>query len=213
MGTNGQGSGLEADGNRVDSGMVEVRVSSLRFDSTSDSCVIVLQERDGDRAVAIWIGRREAESIVIHVQNMAHPRPLTHDLVSSIIHGVGAQLRRLYISRLENRTFYAELQLLVNAKPVNVDTRPSDGIAIAIRLDAPMFVAEALLMNGAQLAADLSSSDASADLESAGDADVDDEEPSPGFPKGSHSKERFTAEELKHYLERLRPEDFGKFNP
>jgi bifunctional DNase/RNase len=180
--------------------MVEVFVSRLGRDSSSSSYVVVLQEKQGTRLLPIWIGKPEAESIVYHMHNVKRARPLTHDLVRSLIVGLGAQLRRAYISRVEDRTYFAELQLQRNDLLVNIDARPSDSIAVAIRLNAPIFAAEDLLR------------DPDEDEES--DISFETDEPeATASDEVEQSAEEFNAEELKRYLEALRPEDFGKFNP
>ncbi len=186
--------------------MVEVFVSRLGLDSASNSYVVVLQEKDGVRLLPIWIGQPEAESIVLHMHNVKRERPLTHDLVRSLIVGMGAQLRRVLITRVTNRTYFAELQLQHADALVNIDARPSDSIAIALRLGAPIFAHEDLLVDPTD------------------DADTDDDEeedttpdffapsaPADVLPEVNAAE--LTAEQLKRYLETLRPEDFGKFNP
>ncbi len=184
--------------------MLEVFVSRLGLDSSTNSYVVVLQEKDGARLLPIWIGQPEAESIVLHMHNVKRARPLTHDLVRSLIVGMNAQLRRVHITRVEDRTYFAELQLEHDGKLVHIDARPSDSIAIALRLDAPIFAAEALL------------------VDPGADDDTDDDESTPDFSESAHSGDpptgelsdaELTADQLKRYLETLRPEDFGKFNP
>ena len=126
--------------------MIEVVVSRLGMDPGTQTYVIVLQEKDGERLLPIWIGHPEAESIVMHMHNMKRARPLTHDLCKSIIVGLGAVLRRVQITRVENNTYFGELHLERDGAIVRIDSRPSDAIAIALRLDAPIFAAEALLV-------------------------------------------------------------------
>jgi bifunctional DNase/RNase len=183
--------------------MIEVIVSRLGLDSASNSYVVVLQERGGTRLLPIWIGQPEAESIVMHMHDVKRARPLTHDLVRSLIVGLGAQLRRVQITRVEKQTYYAELQLLRDDTLVQIDARPSDSIAIALRLGAPIFATESLLMDA--------TIDESVDQEPSGDEDDEG-----GFlPRGQESRDdaELSTEQLKTYLEKLRPEDFGKFNP
>ena len=184
--------------------MIEVIVSRLGLDSSSNSYVVVLQERAGTRLLPIWIGQPEAESIVMHMHDVKRARPLTHDLVRSLIVGLGAQLRRVNISRVEKQTYFAELQLQRDDELVHIDARPSDGIAIALRLGAPIFAAESLLM------------DATVD-EAPDDADAADDEEEQGGLFGAKEEAdddaELSREQLKSYLENLRPEDFGKFNP
>lgn len=169
--------------------MIEVVVSRLGLDSSSQSYVVILQEKEGQRLLPIWIGQSEAESIVMQMHNIKRVRPLTHDLCKSLIVGLGGQLQRVQITRVEKNTYYADLYIARNGDVVQVDARPSDSIAIALRLSAPIFAAEALL------------------------TDVQVEESTESFDaEGLRSESELSAEQLKEYLERLRPEDFGKFN-
>ena len=182
--------------------MIEVVVSRLGLDSSTNSYVVVLQERGGTRLLPIWIGQPEAESIVMHMHNVKRVRPLTHDLVKSLILGVGAQLRRVQITRVEKSTYFAELQLQHGDTLVHIDARPSDSIAVALRLSAPIFAAESLLVEPG---------DESADEES---EEENGSESGFSVPEDtSRDDAELSAEQLKAYLENLRPEDFGKFNP
>jgi bifunctional DNase/RNase len=187
--------------------MIEVFVSRLGLDSSSNSYVVVLQEKEGVRLLPIWIGQPEAESIVLHMHNVKRVRPLTHDLVRNLILGMGAQLRRVQITRVEDRTYFAELQLLRDNSLVNIDARPSDSIAIALRLGSPIFAAEELLIEPGE-------EEGTDDADEADDSTPDfgaSEEPQLKIVEPSDAE--LTAEQLKRYLEALRPEDFGKFNP
>jgi bifunctional DNase/RNase len=173
--------------------MIEVVVSRLGRDATSDSYVVILQEKDGERLLPIWIGKSEAESIVMHMHNIKRARPLTHDLCKSLIVGLNGALKGVHITRVENNTYYAELHIARNGDAVQIDARPSDSIAIALRLSAPIFASESLL------------------------SDVQIEESGELFENVEGANEvaneaELNAEQLKQYLERLRPEDFGKFN-
>jgi bifunctional DNase/RNase len=184
--------------------MIEVIVSRLGLDSSTNSYVVVLQERGGTRLLPIWIGQPEAESIVMHMHNVKRVRPLTHDLVRSLIVGMGAQLRRVQITRVEKSTYFAELQIQRGETLVHIDARPSDSIAVALRLSAPIFAAESLLVEPAEA------------TDEAGD-DEEGESSVPDFStpdaEAARDEAELSAEQLKAYLENLRPEDFGKFNP
>lgn len=186
--------------------MIEVVVSRLGLDSSTNSYVVVLQERGGSRLLPIWIGQPEAESIVMHMHNVKRTRPLTHDLVRSLIVGMGAQLRRVHITRVEKSTYFAELQIQRGETLVHIDARPSDSIAVALRLSAPIFAAESLLVEPTE------TSEGEGEAE---DGDEDDSTPDFGesFTPGAKADAELSAEQLKAYLENLRPEDFGKFNP
>lgn len=176
----------------MSSDMKEVVVSRLGMDPASQAYVIVLQEKSGPRLLPIWIGHAEAESIVMHMHNIKRPRPLTHDLCKNLIGGLGTVLRRIEITRVENNTYYGELHLERNGSLTRVDSRPSDAIAIALRCDAPMFASDSLL---------------------AIPEDDDEEDDKPALPAPPlRENAELSAEQLKNYLEHLRPEDFGKFN-
>lgn len=183
--------------------MIEVTVSRLGLDSSSNSYVVVLQERGGPRLLPIWIGQPEAESIVMHMHHVKLARPITHDLARSLIIGLGAELRRVHITRVEKRTYYAELQLVRDNELVKIDARPSDAIAIALRLNAPIFASESLLMDAT---VDESPDDAEVSLADESEEYLSDE-------ASSADDSDLSSEQLKAYLENLRPEDFGKFNP
>ena len=172
--------------------MIEVVVARLGLDSSTNSYVLVLQEKGGERLLPIWIGQPEAESIVMQMHNLKRVRPLTHDLCKSLIQGLGGQLRRVQITRVEKNTYYAELHIQRGEAVVQIDARPSDSIAIALRFAAPIFATETLLSNMT--------------IETAG-------EPEESEPTIQGASPELDAEQLKSYLEQLRPEDFGKFNP
>ena len=182
--------------------MIEVLVSRLGLDSATNSYVVVLQERGGTRLLPIWIGQPEAESIVRHMHNVKGVRPLTHDLVRNLILGMGAQLKRVQITRVEKSTYYAELQIQRGETLVHIDARPSDSIAIALRLAAPIFAADELLVEPAEEEEEDDSEDVPGVGESTDETAVPDADSS-----------ELSADQLKAYLENLRPEDFGKFNP
>ena len=170
--------------------MIEVVVSRLGLDSSTQSYVVILQEKDGQRLLPIWIGQPEAESIAMQMHNVKRPRPLTHDLCKSLIVGLGGRLEKVHISRVEKNTYYAELHIARNGQGVvQVDARPSDSIAIALRLAAPIFASDALLS----------------------DVQIEESAETPDFG-AAQAEAELNAEQLKEYLERLRPEDFGKFN-
>jgi uncharacterized protein len=170
--------------------MIEVVVSRLGVDSANQSHVVILQEKGGTRLLPIWIGQTEAESILIQMHNLKRPRPLTHDLCKSIILGLGGQLQRVQITHVEKNTYYAELHIARDGDVARVDARPSDSIAIALRLSAPIFAADSLLT----------------------DVQVEEQANEPFVTDSMRSEAELNAEQLKEYLERLRPEDFGKFN-
>ncbi|MBL0939953.1 MAG: bifunctional nuclease family protein [Gemmatimonadaceae bacterium] len=171
--------------------MVEVTVARLGLDSTTNSYVVILQERGGKRMLPIWIGKPEAESIVMEMNHVTRERPLTHDLCRALITGLGGTLRRVSITRVQQNTYFAEMQIDGPRGLVEFDARPSDSIAIALRLSAPIYALESLMSEIDE------------------DEDVEETE----RPSAGNDAHELTPEQLKAYLEHLRPEDFGKFKP
>ena len=171
--------------------MVEVHVVRLAIDGVSNAHVVILQEKDGERLLPIWIGAAEADSILMEINNVRKERPLTHDLCKSLIAGLGGELRRVQITRVAKGTYFAELHIVRGGEVFHVDARPSDSIAIALRFPAPIFADESLLV--------------------AMDVEEPDEGVVPETPP-AQSTEDMTVEQLQRYLSNLRPEDFGKFN-
>ena len=175
--------------------MIEVTVARLGLDSVSNSYVVILQEKGGERLLPIWIGQPEAESIVMEMQGIKPPRPLTHDLCKRLIVGMGGSLRRVQITKVKENTYFAELHIHRGDDVVQIDARPSDSIALALRLSAPIFAQEALLTAVA--------------VEEA--AESQDESSLPSEVTQQMEQAKLNAEQLKQYLEKMRPEDFGKF--
>lgn len=174
--------------------LVECEVMRLGLDRSNNSYVVILREKEGERLLPIWIGQAEAESIVIEMSKLRRERPLTHDLCKELITGMGGTLRRIEITKVENRTYYSELHIKVDERVILIDSRPSDSIAIALRFSAPIFAQEDLLLKS------LIFDDSTEDAESF---------PSAAEPEQS---DEMTPSELQKYLENLRPEDLGKFH-
>ncbi len=127
-------------------GLVQMDVSKIRIDERRGEQVVVLKERGGTRFLPIIIGISEVTAIKMKISGIQPPRPLTHDLLQSTISELGATLQRIVITKLESNTFFAKLILQSKDGEVReVDARPSDSIAIALRADAPIFVAEEVL--------------------------------------------------------------------
>ena len=170
--------------------IVEARVHGLVFEQKSQQHVVVLREVDGPRVLPIWIGPGEAMAIQRLATETPFPRPLTHDLIVLAIEGLRAKVARVVISDLREGTFYAALLIERDKDVLSIDARPSDSIAVALRARAPIFVNEDLLQPP--------------EAESDADAPPPDEPPAP-------PSEEDKAEQLRRFLERLNPEDFGKF--
>ena len=125
--------------------MLPMELSRIIINETHDEQVIVLKEIEGDRAFPIVIGMWEAVTIDRNIKGKKTPRPMTHDLLEHVIHGLEANLERILITELRDRTFFARLVLQRNGESVEVDSRPSDAIALAIQMQAPIYVAEEIL--------------------------------------------------------------------
>ncbi len=125
--------------------MIEVTLETLQMSLVSPHRIVVLREVDVERYLPIWIGPCEAEAIANRLNNIEIPRPQTHDLLVNVLDVLDADLLYIYINALTDNTFFARLVLDVNANRIEVDCRPSDAIAIAVRLDVPIYVAEEVM--------------------------------------------------------------------
>lgn len=112
------------------------------FDQKNTMAVVVLTDEEGKRSLPIWVGLFEAQAILLGLQEVKTPRPLTHDLMASVISGLGAQLEQIVISKIEDNTFFALLHLKLNDQLVTVDARPSDCIALSLRTGTPIYISE-----------------------------------------------------------------------
>jgi len=124
--------------------MIEVKVVKLGIDVNSKIPVIILKEKEGQKTLPIWVGLFEAQAIALVLEKVKPPRPLTHDLVQLLIEKLGGKLDRVVISDVINNTFYARLFIQRNGENVEVDSRPSDAIALALRFKTPIFVDETI---------------------------------------------------------------------
>jgi bifunctional DNase/RNase len=125
----------------MDSDLVPVSIDSIRVSLVSAHRIVVLKDNE-DRFLPIWIGPFEADAISIALQGNQVARPLTHDLLKSVIHEVGGTLSHIAVTDLREDTFYAQIVMQLNDKRVELDSRPSDAIALAVRLQIPIYVAE-----------------------------------------------------------------------
>ncbi len=125
--------------------MIEVKIDSIRVSLMSQHRVVVLKEVDTDRYLPIWIGPFEADAITIQLQGVEVSRPLTHDLLKSVIDEMGAKISHVIVSELKNDTFYARIIMDVGGDSMEIDARPSDAIALSVRVSAPLFVAEEVM--------------------------------------------------------------------
>lgn len=172
--------------------MIEIKVQSLGLDQVSKSPVVILQEVAGSRVLPIWIGPAEASAIAMQLAGMSFARPLTHDLAASLLKGLGGELKRVLVTRVQNNTYYAEMVIQRGDEMFSIDARPSDAIAIALRTDSKLFTTEDLLDAGA---VEIEGSEAAENAQ------------------GQEGATGMTAEELQEYLKKMDPEDLGRFHP
>ena len=169
--------------------VVEARVNGLIVESKTQQNIVILREVEGERILPIWIGPSEAMAIRRILSEDPFPRPLTHDLLFLIVEGLKAKIARVVISDLRENTFYASVFVERESEVLSIDARPSDSIALALRARAPIYVNEKLLQPPPKA----------------------EEGGGPEQPPRELTEEE-KAEQLRRYLEKLNPEDFGKFN-
>ena len=179
--------------------MKEVTVQSLGLDRNSNTPVVILQESDGARVLPIWIGPGEASAIAMELAGMNFSRPLTHDLLASAITGLGGSLQRVVITKVVDNTYYAEMIIARDGEFFSLDARPSDSIAIALRMDASIFTSEELLEHTS--------------IEISEPEELEEGALELGAESAEGEEDVEPPEDLKEYLRRLHPEDFGRFTP
>ena len=160
--------------------MLEMKVRGLTLDPLSNMALVILRDLEGNRALPIWVGIPEANAIALEIEQVPTPRPMTHDLIKNILEGMNASVTRVVVNDLRDSTFYATISLSLQGKEFHIDARPSDAIAVALRVRAPIYVTPEV-------------------IERAGSIDV-----------GAQQKVSEDPERLKEWLDNLKPEDFGQ---
>ena len=125
--------------------MQELTIESIRVSPMNYQRVVILKEKDSDRYLPIWIGPSEADAIAVKLQDLNVPRPLTHDLLGTIIDTLGGEVKHILVNDLENDTFYAKIVIEVDGNTQEIDSRPSDAIALAVRTKSPIYAEEAVM--------------------------------------------------------------------
>ena len=169
--------------------MIEVVLRAVRVDVGTSTPLLLLEEVGGQRVLPIFIGAPEAAAIAYALQGVKAPRPMSHDLLGNVITELGAQLFSVEIVELRDNTFYANLRLVQSGREVTVSARPSDAVALALRVGAPILVSDSLMDDEGKIL----------DLDT--DTDDDDEET---------PNEADLVAELREFLDTIRPEDFGQ---
>jgi hypothetical protein len=170
--------------------MVEVVLRAVRVDVGSSTPLLLLEEVGGDRVLPIFIGAPEATAIAYALQHIETPRPMSHDLLGNVITALGARLFAVEITHLVDNTFYANLRLLREGKEILVSSRPSDAVALALRVGAPLLVSDELMNAEGQV------------LQVSDEDEEDSEE--------SEESEATLLAELRDFLNNVRPEDFDQ---
>jgi bifunctional DNase/RNase len=160
--------------------MQEMVIYGVSFDMVGKQPIVLLKTADGNKFLPIWIGHPEAAAILMKLQGAATPRPMTHDLFTDILAQLEARVVKIAVTELRENTFYAMITVAVDGTEIEIDSRPSDAIALAVRSDAPIYAAEAVIEESA------------IEFEQ---EDVDQEE---------------VVEEFKKFLDEVKPEDFSE---
>ena len=126
---------------------VEMTIRGLMMDPVSNMPIVVLKDVAGNSILPIWVGIYEANAIALEIEKVSTPRPMTHDLIKTLLLGLGTGMRKVVVSELKDDTFYAVIWLEKEGELISVDSRPSDALALALRLDCPIFVDDTVLKN------------------------------------------------------------------
>jgi Uncharacterized conserved protein len=128
--------------------MIEMKVMGIALDTRTGSPIVVLHDLDNRKALPIWIGSAEASAIIRKIEKLSVARPMTHDLIISIVDKTGYKIDRIEINDVEKETYYATIFMVKGEETIEIDSRPSDAIAVAMRAEAPIFVTANVLVNG-----------------------------------------------------------------
>ncbi|HEY7562387.1 MAG TPA: bifunctional nuclease family protein, partial [Gaiellaceae bacterium] len=160
--------------------MQEMTIYGVSFDMVGKQPIVLLKTADGNKFLPIWIGHPEAAAILMRLQDAATPRPMTHDLFTDILERLEARVVRIAVTELRENTFYALITVAVDGTEIEIDSRPSDAIALAVRAEAPIYAADAVIEESA--------------IEFEGDEEVNQEA---------------VVEEFKRFLDEVKPDDFS----
>ena len=129
--------------------LIEMTIKGLMVDPITNTPIVILKDKAGDRVLPIWVGVFEANAIALQIENVATPRPMTHDLLFDMLGELDVSCTRVSVTELRENTFYASITLSVNGREVDIDSRPSDALALAVRSGAPIFAAEDVIAESA----------------------------------------------------------------
>ena len=181
--------------------MLEMTIDSIRVSPMNYQRVVILKEKDADRYLPIWIGPAEADAIAVKLQDLSVPRPLTHDLLSTIIDTLGGSVLHILVNDLQNDTFYATITIQTNGTSTEIDCRPSAAVALAVRVQVPIYVEESVL----DKAGILLDKETGKPIGSGGKETKDD-----GKPAEVKEEELRRMSAFTDFIDTLDLEDFGK---
>jgi bifunctional DNase/RNase len=160
--------------------MQRMEIYGVSFDMVGKQPIVLLKTAEGNKFLPIWIGHPEAAAILMKLQGASTPRPMTHDLVTDMLGHLDARVVRIAVTELRDNTFYALITVAVDGSEIEIDSRPSDAIALAVRADAPIFAADSVI-----------------------------EESAIEFENEENVSEEDVVEEFKKFLDEVKPEDFS----
>src|SRR5882672_7933900 len=132
---------------------VEMRIRGLLLDPVTNTPIVILKDANSDTVLPIWVGIYEANAIALEIEKVSTPRPMTHDLIKNVLTGLGALVHKVVVTELKDDTFFAVIWLEREGRVVSIDSRPSDALALALRMDCPIFVEDQVLKNSKQATA------------------------------------------------------------
>lgn len=165
-----------------DNDMIEMKVEGLVFDPLTNTPIIILKDKEGKKSLPIWVGYPEATAIALQMETVVTPRPMTHDLIKNILTEINVGVNHICVNDLKDNTFYAVISVNTDRGVIEIDSRPSDAIAVALRVNAPIFVTTKV-------------------LESAKDFELN-------ISKEQIEKE----DQFKKWIDNVKPSDFGKLD-
>ena len=124
---------------------IEMSIKGLMVDPITNTPIVILRDKEGQKVLPIWVGIFEANAIALQIENIGTPRPMTHDLLRNVIHDLKAEVQKIVVCDLQDNTFYALIYLTLNGGTMAIDARPSDAIALALRTRAPIFVEDTVI--------------------------------------------------------------------
>jgi len=126
---------------------VEMKIRGLMMDPTTNMPIVILKDASGPTVLPIWVGIYEANAIALEIEKVSTPRPMTHDLIKNLLAGLETMVRKVVVSELKDDTFYALIWLEREGQMISIDSRPSDALALALRVDCPIYVEDEVLKN------------------------------------------------------------------